>query len=78
MTLQELANKVCGEIPGGWNVIVSMGRDAGSVTLEDPDGESDEYGEYNCDGETIESAILHALEAAVALDPGFCEDEDEE
>jgi hypothetical protein len=38
-TLQEIANRVCGELPVGWELCLNMENGAGWVKLYNPDGD---------------------------------------
>lgn len=58
-------DKVCGELPGGWQMVLEMERDSGFVLLYDPDGEPVEFA-TNYEG--IENAILDALRHALSVD----------
>jgi hypothetical protein len=61
MEFKELANKVCGELPDGWNIRIDLELDSGSVTLED---DSSEEQDYPTNFECIEEQVLDALEFA--------------
>jgi hypothetical protein len=60
MTFAELADKVCGEIPMGWEVVIRLSRECGYVELEDPDGE-----DVDVSGDGIEESVFAALRRAI-------------
>jgi hypothetical protein len=60
ITFRELANKLAGELPSGWEVRIQIGRDGGSVSLIDPEGEEEDL---DIDGD-IAGTVLWALEKA--------------
>lgn len=58
MTIEELANKVCEELPDRWQLNIEMENGCGSVCLYDP------LGSYvNCEDSdaTVEANVLEAL-----------------
>jgi len=57
-------DKVCGELPDGWQITVELERDSGCVVLTNPAG--DEV-EYPSSFESITDQLFDALEYAVEL-----------
>lgn len=65
MQLSELVQKAAGELPEGWNIRVDIERYAGTVSLEDPDGNDVELAGDGLIEENFEKALNKALQLAV-------------
>ncbi len=59
MTTNELANKVCLELPEGWELSIAMENGCGMVVLHDDQGERHE--DFCDPTEGIETQVLQAL-----------------
>jgi hypothetical protein len=60
--IQTVANKVCGQVPEGWEVQLCMERGAAWVTLRNPDGDFEPL--PDAADKSIEEQINDALAAA--------------
>lgn len=65
VTLFDLANMVCRDIPLYWKVTIVFEREAGWVELRDPDGHRVEY---STNRETIEEQLVDALRHAISAE----------
>jgi len=63
MTFGEISNKICDEIPEGWEITVCFEKDAGYVELLDR--KAGKYVEYDSNYETIIQQLQDALEHAI-------------
>ena len=54
--------RVCAELPEGWEIRIELERSAGTVSLVNPDGE---YVDYPSDHEYMASDINDAIDAAI-------------
>jgi hypothetical protein len=66
--IQDLCNKVCGELPVGWAITIELELNSGGVTLIDPDGEDVEFPSSY---ESLEQRVIEALEYADSHDQEF-------
>lgn len=58
--LQRIANRVCGEIPEGWELNLCMENGAGDIELIDPEGDS-------IDIDSPDSSLADKIDIALAL-----------
>lgn len=61
LTFQELANKLCSELPEGYEIGISCERDAGWVALSNGNGD---FIALCTDDMSFEESVLHALAVA--------------
>ena len=66
-TLQQIANQVCGELPEGWQISITLELDSGAVDLWDEEGEREEFPtNYESLEQQVQDALEHAVEVAKA------------
>lgn len=63
MTINDLSNLVCKELPEHWEITISLENGYGGVNLYDPLGENVDFG-GRWDGEDLEAQVKHALAKA--------------
>ena len=61
MTFLEASDKVCGELPRGWQIEIVLERESGDIQLTNPDGD---VVEFPATYESFEQTLLDALEYA--------------
>ncbi len=64
MTIGEITNMVCRDLPEDWELSIVLEAGCGIVTLHDPDG--NRIKDASSNGETIEVQVIQALAYAKA------------